>query len=174
MNESVKNLLSRRSVRAYTDQAVPEELLAQVLEAGLYAPSGLNLQSVTLVAITDRATRDQLARMNGAAMPKGGSRDPFYGAPVVIVVLADRARSPLYREDGALAMGNLLNAAHALGLGSCWIHRAAEEFESAEGKALLEKWGLSGDFVGIGHCILGYAAETPAAKERRPGRIVRV
>ncbi|MBQ4044549.1 MAG: nitroreductase family protein, partial [Clostridia bacterium] len=98
-----------------------------------------------------------------------------YGAPVVIVVLADRAMSGTAFEDGCLAMGNLMNAAHAMGLGSCWIHRAREEFESEAGKELLKKWGLSGDLVGIGHCILGYAAgDLPEARERREGRIVKI
>lgn len=173
MNEAMQNLLTRRSVRAYTEKAVPPDVLDAVLEAGLYAPSGRNLQSVTLVAVTDRAMRDRLSRMNAAVMGMEG--DPFYGAPAVIVVLADRAISRLYLEDGALAMGNLMNAAHAMGLGSCWIHRAQEEFETAEGQALLASWGLSGDLVGVGHCILGYSAgEEPVAKERRSGRVIKI
>ena len=173
MNESIQTLLERRSVRAYLDTPVPEELLQQVLRAGVYAPSARNFQTVTLVAVTDRAVRDQLSRMNAAVM--GADSDPFYGAPAVIVVLADRNLGSLVVEDGSLALGNMMNAAHALGLGSCWIHRAREEFESEEGKALLKQWGLEGDYVGIGHCILGYAAAPlPEARERRPGRIVRI
>ena len=174
MNEAMKNLLTRRSVRAYADEAIPEEVLDAVLEAGVYAASGRNLQPVTLVAVRDKETRDQLSRMNAVVMGREGT-DPFYGAPVVVVVLADRSLSGLIVEDGALAMGNLMNAAHAKGLGSCWIHRAREEFESEEGRALLKKWGLSGDMVGIGHCILGYAAgELPEARERRAGRIIKI
>ena len=172
MNEAMQNLLSRRSVRAYTDKPIPPEVLDAVLKAGIYAPSGMNRQPVTLVAITDKETRDALSAMNAAVMGREGT-DPFYGAPVVIVVLADRAMSGTAFEDGCLALGNLMNAAHAMGLGSCWIHRAKEEFESEAGKELLKKWGLSGDFAGIGHCILGYAAgELPEARERRENRIV--
>ena len=109
-----------------------------------------------MIAITDRETRDRLSAMNAAVMGMGD--DPFYGAPAVIVVLADK-RVPTYLYDGSLVMGNLMNAAHALGIGSCWIHRAKEEFESEEGKALLKKLGIEGDYEGIGHCILGYEAE---------------
>lgn len=173
MNEAMKNLLSRRSVRAYKPDAVPAALLDAVLEAGLYAPSGMNRQPVTLVAVTDRTMRDRLSQMNAAVMGRTGS-DPFYGAPAVIVVLTDTAASPTALDDGALAMGNLLNAAHAAGLGSCWIHRAREEFASAEGKELLRAWGLPETLTGVGHCILGYAAEEPEAKPRREGRVVRV
>ena len=174
MNEAMQNLLTRRSVRAYTDKPIPADVLDAVLEAGIYAPSGMNRQPVTLVAVTDAKTRDALSAMNAAVMGREGS-DPFYGAPVVIVVLADRSMSGTAFEDGCLAMGNLMNAAHAMGLGSCWIHRAREEFESEAGKELLKKWGLSGDLVGIGHCILGYAAgDLPEARERRDGRIVKI
>ena len=171
MNETVNTLITRRSVRQYRDEMIPDDILNAILEAGLYAPSGRNFQPVTLVAVRDRAVRDRLSKMNAAVM--GADNDPFYGAPVVIVVLADRSLSHLCVEDGSLAMGNLMNAAHALGIGSCWIHRAKEEFESDEGKALLKEWGLEGDFIGIGHCILGYpAADLPPARERRPGRSV--
>jgi len=173
MNKALQNLLTRRSVRAYRDEMIPEDVLDAILEAGLYAPSGRNLQPVTLVAVRDRAVRDRLSKMNAAVM--GAENDPFYGAPVVIVVLADRAISGLWLEDGSLAMGNLMNAAHALGVSSCWIHRAREEFESEEGKALLREWGLPETLTGIGHCILGYAAgEEPPARERRAGRIVKI
>ena len=173
-NEAIENLLTRRSVRAYKPDAVPAGLLDAVLEAGLYAPSGMNRQPVTLVAVTDRAVRDRLSEMNAAVMGRAGS-DPFYGAPAVIVVLTDPAASPTAEEDGALALGNLMNAAHAAGLGSCWIHRAREEFDSPEGKALLRGWGLPETLRGVGHCILGYAAGgEPEAKPRREGRVVRV
>ena len=173
MNDSIHNLLTRRSVRQYREEMIPDEILDAILEAGLYAPSGRNFQPVTMVAIRDRATRDRLSKMNAAVM--GADNDPFYGAPAVIVVLADRNLSHLCVEDGSLVMGNLMNAAHALGIGSCWIHRAREEFESEEGKALLKEWGLEGDFVGIGHCILGYpSADLPAPRERRAGRIVKI
>ena len=156
MNETLKTLKERRSCRSYKPDPVPAEVLDQILEAGLYAPTGMGRQSPVMIAVTDRETRDKLSRMNAAVM--GASNDPFYGAPVVIVVLADR-KVPTYLYDGSLVMGNLMNAAHALGVASCWIHRAKEEFDSEEGKAILRSLGIEGDYEGIGHCILGYAAE---------------
>ncbi len=172
MNEIIKNMETRRSVRAYKPDMVEEEKLEQILEAGTYAASGMGRQPVKLVVVTDKATRDQLAAMNAAIM--GSNADPFYGAPVVIVVLADKSAAT-YVYDGSLVMGNLMNAAHSLGVSSCWIHRAKEEFESAEGKALLEKWGIQGDYEGIGHCVLGYAqGPEPEAKPRKAENIIRV
>lgn len=165
-------LKTRRSIRAYEDRQVDEALLAQVLEAGMYAPTGMGKQSPKMVVVQDQATRDQLSRMNAAVMNSTG--DPFYGAPTVIVVLADPAVRT-WREDGSLVMGNLMNAAHAVGLGSCWIHRAYEEFQSAEGKALLKKWGVPENYEGVGHCILGYAkGEAKPPKERKADYVVRV
>ncbi len=154
MNEVLKSLTERRSCRKYRPDPVPGEILDRILEAGTFAPTGMGKQSPIMIAVTDRETRDRLSRMNAAVM--GSENDPFYGAPAVIVVLADR-RIGTYLYDGSLVMGNLLNAAHALGLGSCWIHRAKEEFDSEEGKALLRSLGIEGDYEGIGHCILGYA-----------------
>ena len=124
------------------------------------------MQSPRIVAVTDRTVRDRLSALNAAVM--GSASDPFYGAPVVLVVLADRSR-PTYLYDGSLVMGNLLNAAHAVGLGSCWIHRAKEVFDSPEGKALLKAWGIEGDYEGIGHCILGYPlpGALPEAQPRK-------
>ena len=172
MHETIETLKTRRSCRAYQPRQVEEGRLQQVLEAGLYAPSGRGAQPVVFVVVQDQATLAELSRLNAAVM--GADTDPFYGAPTVIVVLADRSR-PTWVEDGSLAMGNLMNAAQAVGLGSCWIHRAKEEFESEEGKRLLEKWGLGENYAGVGHCALGYAAgEKPAAKERRPGRVIRI
>ena len=155
MNETLKTLMERRSVRSYRPEAPDKETLELILKAGTYAPTGMGRQSPIIVAITDRETRDQLSRINAEIM--GSDSDPFYGAPVILVVLADRSR-PTYLYDGSLVIGNLMNAAHSLGVNSCWIHRAKEEFESEEGKALLKKWGIEGDYEGIGHCILGYAA----------------
>ena len=169
--EAMTNLLNRRSVRKYTDIQVSDDLLDQVLEAGLYAPTGMNTQNVYMVAVRDRETRDLLSRLNAAVMGREG--DPFYGAPCVIVVLGDADGYPVV-ENGSLVLGNLMNAAHAVGLGSCWIHRAKQTFEMPEGKELLKKWGLPETLVGIGNCILGYAAEDPAAKPRKEGRIVKV
>ena len=171
MNETLQTLLSRRSTKAYLDTPVPEELLDKVLEAGLYAPTGRNNQDVICVAVTDKATRDQLSKMNAAVM--GVESDPFYGAPCVIVVLAE-STGTTWVEDGSLVLGNMMNAAHALNLGNCWIHRARQMFDSEEGKALLKAWGLPETMRGVGNCILGYAAAEPAAKPRKDGRIIKI
>ncbi|MBR2048527.1 MAG: nitroreductase [Oscillospiraceae bacterium] len=172
MNEIIQSLLTRRSIRRYAETQVPDDVLDTVLEAGLYAPSGMNTQGVHLVAVRDKETRDLLSKLNAAVM--GSDRDPFYGAPCVVVVLADPEIYGGWVEDGALAMGNMMNAAHALGLGSCWIHRARQVFDAPEGKALLEKWGLPTHLRGVGNCILGYAEEAPEARPRKDGRITRV
>lgn len=165
MNAVIENMISRRSVKAYKPDMVPMELIEEVVKAGTYAPTGMNMQSPVIVAVVNKEVRDRLSRMNASIM--GTSSDPFYGAPVVLVVLADKNR-PTAVYDGTLVMGNMLNAAHSLGLGSCWIHRAKEEFDSEEGKALLKECGLEGEYIGIGHCILGYpATELPAAKPRK-------
>lgn len=166
-----EDLLTRRSVRKYTDRQVEDEKLDKVLAAGLYAPTGMNNQAPILVAVRDKATRDKLSRMNAAVM--GASGDPFYGAPCVIVVLSDPERMT-WVEDGSLVLGNLMNAAHSLGLGSCWIHRAKECFDTPEGKALLRAWGVPETYRGVGNCILGYAAEEPEAKPRKSGRIIKI
>ena len=169
--EAMKNLLERRSIRKYRETQVPDELLDQILEAGLYAPTGMNRQNVIMVAVRDQEARDQMMRINAAVM--GSQNDPFYGAPCVIVVLGDPEVYPVV-ENGSLVLGNLMNAAHALGLGSCWIHRSKQTFETEEGKALLRKWGLKENLVGIGNCILGYPDEDPAPRPRLEGRIVRI
>ena len=172
MNESLKTLKERRSCRSYKPDPIPAEILDQILEAGTYAATGMGRQSPIMIAVTDKETRDRLSRMNAAVM--GASNDPFYGAPVVIIVLANRA-VPTYLYDGSLVMGNLMNAAHALVIASCWIHRAKEEFESAEGKAMLKKLGIEGDYEGIGHCILGYAAqENNAPAPRKDNYVYRI
>ena len=146
MNESIKNMIERRSVRGYKPDMIPNEDLDLILEAGTYAATGMGMQSPVIV---------------------GTDTDPFYGAPVVLVVLADKNR-PTCVYDGSLVMGNLMNAAASLGIGSCWIHRAKEVFASEEGKALLKKWGVEGDYEGIGHCVLGYPArDVPKAKPRK-------
>ena len=172
MNEALKVLTERRSCRSYKPDPIPAEILDQILEAGTYAAPGMGKQSPIMIAVTDRKTRDRLSKMNADVM--GASNDPFYGAPVVIVVLANRA-VPTYLYDGSLVMGNLMNAAHSLGIASCWIHRAKEEFDSAEGKAILKDLGIEGDYEGIGHCILGYAAqENMTAAPRKDNYIYRI
>ena len=168
MHEILKN---RRSIRKYKPEQVSDAHLDAILEAGLYAASGMNTQNAFMVAVRDKETRDQLSRMNAAVM--GSQSDPFYGAPCVIVVLAHTERYT-WLEDGSLVMGNLMNAAYEAGLGSCWIHRAQQMFDSEEGKVLLRAWGLPEELRGVGNCILGYAAEEPAAKPRLDGRIVKI
>lgn len=170
MNEVFENMKMRRSIRRYLPNEVPQELLDKIIEAGLYAASGLGRQSAIIVEVTDRAMRDRLMRMNAAVMGREGI-DPFYGAPTIFIVLADR-HAPTYLYDGSLALGNMMLAAHALGLGSCWIHRAKEEFESEEGKKLLRELGIEGDYEGIGHLAVGYAdGEYPVPPPRRDGRV---
>lgn len=171
MNETLKTLTTRVSVKSYTDKQVPDDLLDAVLEAGLYAPSGLNNQKIYSVAVRDKTTRDLLAKMN--TQIRGADTDMFYGAPCVIVVLADPERNT-WVEDGSLVMGNLLNAAHSLGLGACWIHRARETFDTPEGKELLRAWGLPEHLRGVGNCILGYADKQPTPKPRAENRIRKI
>lgn len=172
MNDVIRNLKERRSVRAYREEQVREEELRQILEAATYAPSGMGKQSAVMVVIQDKETIAKLSKLNAAVM--GAEIDPFYGAPTVVVVLADRS-SFTWKEDGCLVMGNLMNAAYAVGVDSCWIHRAKEVFEGEEGQALLKQWGIEGDYVGVGHCILGYrAGDLPEAKPRKANYIYRV
>lgn len=171
MNETMKTLKDRYSAKSYTSEQVPNNLLDAVLEAGLYAPSGMNNQKVICVAVREKKTRDLLSQMNARVM--GAKSDPFYGAPCVIVVLSDPERST-WVEDGSLVMGNLMNAAHSLGLGSCWIHRAREMFDTPEGKKLLVQWGIPEHYRGIGNCILGYPQGEPVRKPRAENRIIKV
>ncbi len=169
MNETMKTLIERRSCRSYKAEQIKKEELDAVLTAGLWAPTGMNRQHTKLVAVTDPALVKKLSQMNAAVM--GSANDPFYGAPCVVIVFGD-SEVYTYVEDGSLAMGNMMNAAHAVGLGSCWIHRAKEMFESDEGKALMEKWGIPASYKGVGNCILGYAASPLAERPRIEGRIV--
>lgn len=170
MNETIKTLTTRRSVRSYSTKPVPQEILDEILEAGKYAPSGLNKQSAVMVVVDDNDRISSLSMMNAAVM--GATTDPFYGAGTIIVVFAD-STVPTYMEDGALVMGNLMNAAHSLGVDSCWVHRAREMYETVDGKALKQRWGLDDKYVGIGHCVLGYADKpVPEAAPRRTGRVI--
>ena len=172
MKSTLEDLKTRRSIRKYKQEQIKDEELNQILEAGIYAPTGMNRQSPIMVVLQDKETIARLSKMNAAIM--NVDSDPFYGAPTVVVVLADKSRST-YREDGSLVLGNLMNAAHAIGIGSCWIHRAKEELESKEGKALLKEWGVPDGYEGIGHCILGYAeGPLPEAKPRKEGYIIKV
>ena len=172
MNDTIRNLKERRSVRAYREEQISEEQLQTILEAGTYAPSGMGKQSAVMVAIQDKETIAKLSKLNAAVM--GAEMDPFYCAPTVVAVLADRS-SFTWFEDGCLVMGNLMNAAYAVGVDSCWIHRAKEVFASEEGQAMLKAWGIEGDYVGIGNCILGYrSGDLPEAKPRKKNYIYRV
>lgn len=172
MNETLKNLKTRRSIRSFLPKQVEKDLLDQVLEAGTYAPTGGGQQVPVIVAVQDPATVKQLSRMN--AQVNGNDSDPFYGAPTVLVVLANRSRRT-YLLDGASVMTTLVNAAHAAGLASCWIHRAKEMFESDEGRALLAKWGIEGDYEGIGNVVVGYpAGPAPEPAPRKANYIIRV
>ncbi len=169
MNEVLKAMKERRSYRKFKPDMLPREVIDQIIEAGLYAASGRNGQDAIIVAVTDKEARDRLSAANAAVM--GAANDPFYGAPVVLVVLADKNWST-HVYDGSLVMGNLMLAAHALGIGSCWIHRAKEEFETEEYKQLLKDLGVQGEYEGIGHCILGYPdCEAPQAAERKENRV---
>ena len=171
MSDAMTAMLERRSIRKYKSDMIPKETLEKIIEAGLYAASGMNKQAGMILAVTNRALRDKLSAMNAKIMGAGEGTDPFYGAPVVLVVLANKAAGT-YVYDGSLVMGNLMLAAHEMGVGSCWIHRAKEEFESEEGKAILRELGVEGDYEGIGHCILGYAdCDAPAAPARRGGNV---
>ena len=155
-NEVLSAIAARRSCRAYLPEQIKPEELQAVVTAGTWAPTGMNRQSPVIVAVQDQATRDRLSAINASIMGRDG--DPFYGAPTVLVVLADRSVHTCV-EDGSLVMGDLLLAASSVGLGSCWIHRAKETFETEEGKELLRKWGLDPEkYRGVGNCILGYPA----------------
>ena len=165
-------LLTRRSVRAYKPDPVPEALLEEVLRAGTYAPTGGGRQSPVLVAVTDKAARDEISRLNAAVM--GKDTDPYYGAPVLVLALADPASST-WVEDASCALENMMLAAHALGLGSVWVHREREIFDSEAGKALLRAWSLPETLRGVGSIALGYASgPAPAPAPRKDGYIVRV
>ena len=173
MNETLRTLRERRSVRSFLADPIPENILDAILEAGTWTATGMNKQSPVMVVVRDKETVDYMERLNAAVM---GNPDghPFYGAPVVVVVLADGDNYNWLR-DGSLVMGNLMNAAHSLGVGSCWINRAQEVFDSPEGKALLRSWGLGENYRGVANCILGYAdGPLPAPKARKADYIRKV
>lgn len=158
MNETLKVLETRRSCRNFKPDMVNKEDLDAIIKAGTYAATGMGKQSPIIIAVTDKSLRDKISEENRKIGGWNEGFDPFYGAPVILIVLADKS-VPTHVYDGALVMGNLMNAAESLGVASIWIHRAKEEFESDFGKDILKKLGIEGDFEGIGHCALGYAAE---------------
>ena len=170
--EAIENLLTRRSIKKYNDKPISEEILDKILEVGLYAPTAMGMQKPIILVIKDKKVREELAKENAAIMGREGV-DPFYGAPIVLLVACENYPNAVY--DGSCVIDNMLNAAHALGVGSCWIHRAKEELESDFGRKLLERAGLSGDYVGIGHVALGYYdIEYPTPVPRKPNRIFKI
>jgi nitroreductase len=169
---TIDDLKNRRSIRSYKQEQIEDSELDAILEAGTYAASGNGNQSAVIVAVQDKETLAKIEKLNAAVL-NDPSAKPFYGALTVVNVLVDKTKStPL--EDGSLVIGNLINAAYALGIGSCYIYRAKEVFENAEGKALLKKWGLNDNYVGVGHVLLGYAAEQPKPAPRKPGYIIKI
>ena len=173
VNETIATLQERRSVRSYRSEQIKPEELDAILDAGTWAASAKGLQSAVMVVVQDPKTIAYLSKLNAEILGKPDS-DPFYGAPTVVIVLAD-SNIRTWIQDGSLVMGNLMNAAWSLGVASCWINRAMETFDRPEGKALLKKWGLPETLRGVGNCILGYAdGEIPAQKPRKAGYIVRV
>ena len=174
MNEVIKAMKERRSIRKFKAEMPSKADLEQIVEAGLYAANGRGRQAVITIAVTDKELRDKLSAVNNEIMGGPEGNDPFYGAPAILIVLANK-EVPTATYDGSLVMGNLMLAAYAVGLGSCWINRAKEMFESAEGKALMKEWGIADTYAGVACCILGYAdGPLPEAKPRKNDYIVRV
>lgn len=170
MKDTLLDLKTRRSIRSFKTEQIQEEVLKAILEAGMYAPTGMNAQSPLMVVVQEKEQIKRLSELNAKVM--GTQTDPFYGAPTVVIVFADKNRRT-YVEDGSLVMGNLMNAAHALGIGSCWIHRAREVFDSEEGRKIAREWGVSEDYIGIGNCVLGYVeGDYPEAKPRKEDYII--
>ena len=167
MNETIKSMVNRRSIRRFQSEQIKDEELNAILEAGKFAPSGMNKQSAFFVAVQNKSALEKISKINAAVMGKEGI-DPYYGAPTVILVFADKNNGVTPIEDACLALGNMYNAAYSLGLGSCWVHRTRQMFESVEGKELLKEWGIEGEYVGVGSCILGYPdCELPEAAPRK-------
>lgn len=171
MSDVLTKMKTRRSIRKYKPDAVGQELLDQIIEAGLYAASGKGQQAAIIIQVTKKELRDKIAEMNAEIGGWDKGFDPFYGAPAMLIVLG-RKDWPTHVYDGSLVMGNMMLAAHELGLGSCWIHRAKEEFETEWGKELLKSLGTEGEYEGIGHCALGYIdGEYPAEPARKENRV---
>lgn len=166
MNEVIKVLEKRRSCRNFKSDMIKDEELKAIVQAGTYAATGMGRQSPVIIAVTNKELRDEIMEANRKIGGWGDGFDPFYGAPVILIVIAKKEIST-HVYDGSLVMGNLMNAAESLGVASIWIHRAKEEFESEFGKNLLKKLGIEGEYEGIGHCALGYAAEPAKAPAPR-------
>ena len=172
MNEIIKAMKERRSIRKFKSELPSKADLEQMVEAGLYAANGKGTQATKIVVVTNKELRDRISEMNRKIGGWDEGFDPFYGAPAMLIVLAEKDwRNKIY--DGSLVMGNLMLAAHSLGLGSIWIHRAREEFESDEGKEILKSLGIESEWEGIGHCAVGYMdGELPKPAPRKEGRVV--
>ena len=171
MSEVLKEMKERRSIRKYKSEMVPQDVLDKIIEAGLYAASGKGTQNTIIIQVTKKELRDEIAEMNRKIGGWEEGFDPFYGAPAMLIVLAKKDW-PTGIYDGSLVMGNLMLAAHDLGIGSCWIHRAKEEFETQWGKELLKALGIEDEYEGIGHCALGYVdGEYPNTPERKENRV---
>lgn len=171
MNDIIKAMEERRSIRKFKLDMPDKKDLDEIINAGLYAANGRGQQAAIIIAVTNKEMRDRISASNSKIGGWDNGFDPFYGAPAILIVLADKKRST-YVYDGSLCLGNMMLAAHSLGLGSIWIHRAKEEFETDEYKKLLSDIGVSGEWEGIGHCAVGYIdGEPPKAAERRDGRV---
>lgn len=171
MSEVLEKIKERRSIRSFKATPVPKELLEKIAEAGTYAATSMGKQSPKMIVVTNKELRDRLSKINGKIMGRDEDFDPFYGAPAVIVVLAKKS-VPAHVYDGSLVMGNLMLASYDLGLGSCWIHRAKETFETKEGLEILESLGISDDYEGIGNCVIGYTdGDMPRAAKRKSGYV---
>lgn len=173
MNDTIKVLKERRSIRKYKDIQITEEELNTILDCGMYAPSGKNKQSGLIVVIQNKELISKIAKINASFVNKEGL-NPFYDAPTLIIVFADKNIST-YIQDGSAIITNMLNVAYSIGVSSCWIHRAKETFETEEGKKLLQQWGIPSNYEGIGNCVLGYAdCENPKPLPRKDNYVIRV
>ena len=172
MNEVIKAMLTRRSTKNFKPDMIPESDIDTIIQAGLYAANGRGRQASIVVAISDKKVRDRLSEVNCKIGGWPAGFDPFYGAPVVLVVLDEKSDSTKV-YDGSLVMGNMMLAASSLGIGSCWIHRAKETFELPEFKEFLKSIGVREEYEGVGHCVLGYPTsdEKKTPVERKSGRV---
>ncbi len=172
-NDVLECLKTRRSIRKYKKEQIKEEELDAILDAAVYAPTGAGRQSPVIVVVQDKELRDKISKMN-AEVAGMENMDPFYGAPTVVIVLADQTAAPTWMEDAALVAGNILNAAHSVGVDSCYIYRAKEVFASEEGQKLLKDWGLNENYVGVANCILGYRdCDMPDPAPRKENYVIR-
>ena len=171
-NEVILALKERRSIRAYKPEQITDEELKTVLEAGTWAPTARGLQDPWIVAVQDPELLKKISKMNAAIWGREDI-DPFYGAPTFVLVFGSEASANAV-PDGALVLGNMMLAAHAIGLGSCWINREREMFATEEGKALMAELGLPEGLIGIGALALGYPAAPPRDPKPRKENYYRI